>query len=82
MRLGFVTDVHWTTGVPGYLGWHDKLAADGGYAAVVGPETAAWGDGPAREAHPLGGPAVERTPVFVGERETWRFDGLVWMSTR
>lgn len=24
MRLGFVTDAHWTTGQPGYLGWHNK----------------------------------------------------------
>jgi predicted phosphodiesterase len=265
MRLGFVTDVHWTTGQPGYLRWHnewdfeglperlaataDRLAdtdlvvlsgdissggdlqsighvlgelsgapvvavtgnhdvdegegvlaaaatdasvlaqpagvvhgplrvagvqvmADGdGYATVVGPETAAWGDGlvvfvthfPAisraemfaaesfkypgdlrdreavleplaarsaptvvlcghihardsvaegpvlqlvggalieapyecaivdvdektmtvtREAHPLSGPAVERSPVFAPERETWRYDGLVWSSIR
>jgi predicted phosphodiesterase len=263
MRLGFVTDVHWTTGQPGYLGWHNKwdfeglparlaataeslagadlvvlagdissggdldsiahvlgelsgvpvvavtgnhdvdegegvlaaavsdgsalaqpagvvhgplrvagvqvMAADGGYAMVVGPETTAWGDGLAvlvshfpaisraemfaerdfeypgdlrdramllerlaartaptvvlcghihardshaegsvlqlvggalieapyeyaivdvdadalavtREAHPLNGPPVERTPVFAPERETWRFDGLVWSS--
>ena len=35
-----------------------------------------------REAHPLGGPAVERTPVFAPERETWRYDGLVWTSIR
>jgi predicted phosphodiesterase len=265
MRLGFVTDVHWTTGVPGYLRWHNawdfeglpkrlaavaghfadadlvvlsgdissggelesivhvlgelsgvpvvavtgnhdvdegegvlaaavsdgsdlaqpagvvhgplrvagvQVKADGdGYATVVGPETAAWGDGLAvfvthfpaisraelfaehdfkypgdlrdreavlaplaereaptlvlcghihardshaegrvlqlvggalieapyecaivdvdedaltvsREAHPLSGPAVERTPVFAAERETWRFDGLVWSSIR
>lgn len=265
MRLGFVTDVHWTSGQPGYLGWHNKwdfeglperlaataewlaetdlivlsgdissggdresiahvlgalggvpvvavtgnhdvdegegvlaaavgdgaalaqpagvvhgalriagvqvAALDGGYATVVGPEPAAWGDGLAvlvshfpaisraelfaeegfeypgdlrdreavleplaarsaptvvlcghvhardshaeggvlqlvggalieapyecaiveidaetlcvtREAHPLGGPAVTRIPVFAPERETWRYDGLVWSSIR
>jgi len=35
-----------------------------------------------RQAHPLRGPAVERSPVFAPERETWRFDGLVWSSIR
>ena len=29
MRLGFVTDVHWTTGQPGYLGWHNKWDFEG-----------------------------------------------------
>jgi hypothetical protein len=35
-----------------------------------------------RTAHPLSGPAVERSPVFAPERETWRYDGLVWSSIR
>jgi predicted phosphodiesterase len=35
-----------------------------------------------REAHALDGPAVERIPVFAPERETWRYDGLVWSSIR
>jgi predicted phosphodiesterase len=35
-----------------------------------------------REARPLTGPAVERTPVFAPEVERWRFDGLVWTSIR
>ena len=35
-----------------------------------------------RAAHPLDGPAVERSPVFAPELETWRFDGLVWSSIR
>lgn len=29
MRLGFVTDVHWATGPPGYLGWHNPWDFDG-----------------------------------------------------
>jgi predicted phosphodiesterase len=265
MRLGFVTDVHWATGPPGYLAWHNPwdfdglperlaataehfadvdlvvlsgdissggdlesiahvlgalsgrpvvavtgnhdvdegdgmlasavadgsalaqpagmvhgplrvagvqvIAADGGYAAAVGPETAAWGEMPVvfvthfpvlsrtglfaehgfkypgdlndrealaaqllaraaptivlcghihardsstegallqlvggalieapyecavvevdaealtvrREARPLPGPPVDRTPVFAPASETWRFDGLVWTSNR
>ena len=35
-----------------------------------------------REARPLPGPPVDRTPVFAPESETWRFDGLVWTSNR
>jgi len=35
-----------------------------------------------RQAHPLRGPAVQRSPVFAPKRETWRFDGLVWSSIR
>src|SRR4051812_9938874 len=29
MRLGFVTDVHWTTGIPGHLRWHNPWDFDG-----------------------------------------------------
>jgi predicted phosphodiesterase len=35
-----------------------------------------------REARPLDGPPVERSPVFAPASETWSFDGIEWMSSR
>src|SRR3954468_19046965 len=43
---------------------HGHSAADGGYAAVVGPETAAWGDGPAVFVTHF--PAFSRADLFAG----------------
>jgi predicted phosphodiesterase len=95
MRLGFVTDVHWTTGVPSYLGWHNawdfaglpsRLAAVAGHFAdldlvVLSGDISSGGDLESI-AHVLG--ALGDVPVVAvtGNHDVEEGEGLLAAAVR